>query len=161
MDKIKNTCCSLGCRLILYCNRYNNGIDRGDKCPVFDEIKSLVQATDKDRAEAEKSARIANMRILVGRADTLQTVCFQLNIDDMEVKVKSAPNKDYHIVAKDAQNNFWKDGQIYDFLINECLGWNPDGSLQDGYGRITDAIIQMCADAEEYGVRKNGVRYES
>lgn len=79
----------------------------------------------------------------------MQNVFYSLKMDDVKVTVKGLPGKDYHLCAKDTQGNFWKDGDIYKFVINECLGWNPDGSLQYGFGHETADIRRMCKDAEK------------
>ena len=154
-----STCCSLNCRLINYCAKYNNNVDRGVKCEVFEDIEYLIEKTKAEQKASAEAKRRKQKADLEARAETLQNVFYSLKMDDVKITVKRLPGKDYHLCAKDAQGNFWKDGDIYKFVINDCLGWNPDGSLQYGYGHENAEIRRMCKDAEKYyGVKKDGVR---
>ncbi|MBQ8248098.1 MAG: hypothetical protein IJZ42_13300 [Lachnospiraceae bacterium] len=59
-----------------------------------------------------------------------------------------------HIEVKDDEGNVWEDAEVYDFVLNECLGFEPDGKLQFGYGAISQELADtLKAHALSYGVK--------
>ena len=60
--------------------------------------------------------------------------------------------KDGHLVAKDDEGNQWKDAEIYDFALNECLAFSKDGALPFGFGAAEKYAERLKADAKEFGV---------
>jgi len=50
-EDIMNTCVSLNCPFIYYCNKYNFLVDRGLKCNIQDEI---IKASEKCKKENKK-----------------------------------------------------------------------------------------------------------
>lgn len=57
-----------------------------------------------------------------------------------------------HLVAKDDEGNSWRDAEIYDFALNECLAFNEDGSLSDGLAAAEPFAERLKKDAKVYGV---------
>ena len=57
-----------------------------------------------------------------------------------------------HLFAHDDEGNSWKDAEIYDFALNECLCFNEDGSLSDGLSEAMPFVEQLKEDAKAYGV---------
>lgn len=57
-----------------------------------------------------------------------------------------------HLVAEDDEGNRWVDEEIYDFAVNECLCFNPDGSLSDGLAAAEPFAERLVKDAKEFGV---------
>ena len=57
-----------------------------------------------------------------------------------------------HLVAEDDEDNRWVDAEIYDFAVNECLCFNPDGSLSDGLSAAEPFAGRLVKDAKEFGV---------
>ena len=51
-----------------------------------------------------------------------------LQIEDMNISIS-----DGHLVATDECGNVWRDNEIYDFALNECLAFGPDGKLIEGF----------------------------
>ena len=60
--------------------------------------------------------------------------------------------EDNHLIARDDEGNEWKDAEIYDFGLNDCLCFNEDGSLSKGLAAAEPFVEQLKADAKEFGV---------
>lgn len=58
-----------------------------------------------------------------------------------------------HLVVKDEEGNRWKDGEIYEFVLNECLAFEEDGRLSDGLGAAEPYAETLKAHALSYGVK--------
>lgn len=54
---MKNTCVSLNCPFIPFCNQYNYLVDRGDECEVQQKILERGERFMKDRKRREREAR--------------------------------------------------------------------------------------------------------
>lgn len=54
---MKNTCVSLSCPFIPFCNQYNYLVDRGDECEVQQQILERGERFMKDRKRLEREAR--------------------------------------------------------------------------------------------------------
>lgn len=60
----------------------------------------------------------------------------------------------YHLCMRDVDEQQWEEAEIYDFVLNECLGFEPDGKLQFGYGAISQELADtLKAHALSYGVK--------
>ena len=58
-----------------------------------------------------------------------------------------------HMIVRDDEDNTWTDCEIYDFVLNECLGFEPDGSLQFGFGAVSQELAdKLKSHAATYGV---------
>jgi hypothetical protein len=49
-----NTCVSINCPFIRYCNEYNFLVDRGEKCNIQDEI---IKSAEKYKKESKTTKR--------------------------------------------------------------------------------------------------------
>ena len=57
MSGIKNTCVTLDCPFIWYCNQYNFEVDRGDRCEHMESILVKAKRLEKIRKEQRKAKR--------------------------------------------------------------------------------------------------------
>lgn len=97
-----------------------------------------------------------NKRSLNDKAEFLEDFFAAQHIV-MAVNIKNG-----HFFAYDDEGNTWKDSEIYDFAINECLAFNNDGTLSSGLGAAEPYYRQLIADAKDFGVIPNDVwAYES
>ncbi len=60
--------------------------------------------------------------------------------------------EDGHLIAEDDEDNRWVDAEIYDFAVNECLCFYPDGTLSDGLAPAEPFAERLVKDAKEFGV---------
>lgn len=82
------------------------------------------------------------------KCDTLQRFFYCIKADDIYVFVQ-----DEHIIATDNDGNHWEDAEIYDFALNECLGWQKNGDLMDGFAAVSNEMAQRLKyQASAYGV---------
>lgn len=82
------------------------------------------------------------------KADTLDLFFSKAKMDDMYIE-ETYPQ----LIVRDDDDNCWTDGEIYDFVLNECLAWKPDGRLQDGLGAIPQELADTLKNhALCYGV---------
>lgn len=83
------------------------------------------------------------------RADeikTLNKMLDELKIDDVSLSVDNDV-----IIAKDSELT-WQGKEFYEFIIDDCLAFNADGTLQEGYS-INDETLKTFLDyAKGYGV---------
>lgn len=83
------------------------------------------------------------------KADALDTAFSFMKMDDVFV-AETYP----HLVVKDDEGHSWTDGEIYDFVLNECLAFEEDGTLQFGFGATSQALADtLKAHANSYGVK--------
>lgn len=83
------------------------------------------------------------------KADALDLVFSRMKMDDVFI-AETYP----HLIVKDDEGNCWIDGEIYEFVLNECLGFEEDGTLQFGYGAISQELADtLKAHANSYGVK--------
>ena len=66
--------------------------------------------------------------VLEDEAYALEQFFLCLQIEDMNISVS-----DGHLIATDECGNVWRDNEIYDFALNECLTFGPDGKLIEGF----------------------------
>ena len=118
---------------------------------LYDNDKDFILNYDTIDCYLIKKAEAIVKSRTDSQVETIRRVCKELKMDDIQVKFDTNLGC---IVATDNQKNRWLDREIYEFLINECLGWNADGSLQEGFGYETKAIKKLTEDAEKYGVKK-------
>ena len=53
-----NTCVSIDCPFIWYCNQYNFEVDRGDRCEHMENILTKAKRLEKLRREQRKAKRL-------------------------------------------------------------------------------------------------------
>lgn len=68
--------------------------------------------------------------------------------------------EDNHLIARDDEGNEWKDAEIYDFGLNDCLCFNEDGSLHNGLAAGEPFVEQLKADAKEFGVEITSISHK-
>lgn len=86
---------------------------------------------------------------LADHCSILQQFFHQFKADDIDVYVK-----DSHIIAVDGYGNQWKDAEVYDFVLNECLAWDTNGNLKDGFASVSnDLAAALKRHAASYEVR--------
>ena len=66
--------------------------------------------------------------VLEDEAYALEQFFLCLQIEDMNISVS-----DGHLIATDECGNVWRDNEIHDFALNECLTFGPDGKLIEGF----------------------------
>ncbi len=86
---------------------------------------------------------------LMEEANMLQDFFIYSKADDIAVSVQNET-----VVAADGENE-WKGKEIYDFILNEMLAFNEDGTLADGLTVPED----MLESIKKTGVEKYGVEY--
>ena len=84
---------------------------------------------------------------LVEEANMLQDFFIYSKADDIAVSVQKET-----VVAADGENE-WKGKEIYDFILNEMLAFNEDGTLVDGL-TVPDDMLDFV---KKTGVEKYGV----
>lgn len=89
---------------------------------------------------------LSNENSLDDKADFLISF-FDAQLINMSIDVK-----DGHLFAMDDEGNDWKDAEIYDFALNECLCFIKDGSLASGLAAAEPYVERLKADAKEFGV---------
>lgn len=77
---------------------------------------------------------------------------FLISFFDAQLINMSIDVKDGHLLAKDDEANKWKDAEIYDFALNECLCFEKDGSLASGLAAAEPYVERLKADAKAFGV---------
>ena len=115
-------------------------------CFYEDGRKAIQQSVDKafDRLLKAQDDHMAE------KIDALCDFFWKSHMEDVFV----SEYKRGHFMARDGDGNRWKDAEIYDFVLNECLGFEPDGKLQFGYGAISqDLADTLKAHAAEYGIK--------
>lgn len=86
---------------------------------------------------------------LTVQCSLLQTFFYQIKANDIEVCIE-----DCHIIAADGYGNRWEDAEVYDFILNECLAWDINGNLKDGFTSISDDLaIAIKRHAALYGIK--------
>lgn len=88
---------------------------------------------------------------LTDHCSLLQQFFYQIKADDIEVCME-----DGHIIAADGYGNRWEDAEVYDFVLNECLTWDINGNLKDGFASISDdlaAALKRHAASYEVKIR--------
>lgn len=106
------------------------------------QIKQGVQRVFGDLEEAE--GKYADEK-----ADALDTAFSFMKMYDVFVS-ETYP----HLIVKDDEGNCWTDGEVYDFVLNECLGFEEDGTLQFGFGSISQGLADtLKAHANSYGIK--------
>lgn len=89
-----------------------------------------------------------NEFLLINHCALLQQFFRQIKIDDIDVY-----EHDGHIIAADDYGNQWEDARVYDFALNECLAWNKNGDLKDGFASVSnDLSTALKIHAAAYGV---------
>lgn len=85
---------------------------------------------------------------LEDKCSTLQQFFYCIKADDIYVFVQ-----DEHIIATDAEGNHWENAEIYDFALNECLRWDKNGDLMDGFAAVSSEMAQhLKYQASAYSV---------
>ena len=84
---------------------------------------------------------------LMEEANMLQDFFIYSKADDIAVSVQNET-----VVAADGENE-WKGKEIYDFILNEMLAFNEDGTLADGL-TVPEEMLEFIKKAgiEKYGV---------
>lgn len=125
--------------------------DISPQCPYqgfgYDDIFStqLRQGVNRVFANLEQAAG----NYADEKADALNLVFSFMKMDDVFV-AEIYP----HLVVKDDEGNCWTDGEVYDFVLNECLAFEEDGTLQFGFGSISQGLADtLKAHAASYGVK--------
>lgn len=91
---------------------------------------------------------IKNDNILEDEAYALEQFFLCLQIEDMSISIVGE-----HLVATDDCGNMWRDNEIYDFALNECLSFGSDGKLIDGLIVNDDYLNPILKYAELREVR--------
>lgn len=60
---------------------------------------------------------------------------------------------DESMIAKDDDGNVWKDAEIYNFALNECLCFNKNGTLASGLDAAIPFVDRLKEDAKIFGVK--------
>lgn len=94
-----------------------------------------------------KTERNVDLQALENEAYALERFFTCLKIEDIRIVVKNG-----HLVATDTCGNRWKDNQIYDFALNECLTFGPDGNLIKGFVVAADCLNPILEYASFRGV---------
>ena len=102
----------------------------------------LVYFTDEQLAPFYQSPDA-----LMEEANMLQDYFIYSKADDIAVSVQNET-----VVAADGENE-WKGKEIYDFILNEMLAFNEDGTLADGL-TVPEEMLEFIkkTGAEKYGV---------
>lgn len=109
--------------------------------PLKDIRGSVDKAFEKLHAAQEKYA-----------GEKIDALCDFFWASHMEDMIVFEPSPG-HLAARDEDETQWEDGEIYEFVLNECLGFEPDGKLQFGYGAISQELADtLRAHAAGYGV---------
>lgn len=83
------------------------------------------------------------------KADALDTFFSFSKMDDCYID-QTYP----HLIVKDGEGHRWKDAQVYDFVLNECLAFEKDGTLQFGFGAISQSLADtLVSHAKSCGVK--------
>ena len=88
---------------------------------------------------------------LMEEANMLQDFFIYSKADDIAVSVQNET-----VVASDGENE-WKGKEIYDFILNEMLAFNEDGTLADGL-TVPEDMLEFI---KKTGVEKYGVIIET
>lgn len=108
-------------------------------------LKSLQQAVDGAFERLEE----AQDKYMGEKIDALCDFFWKSHMEDMII-FEDVPG---HLVVRDEDEQQWEEGEIYDFVLNECLGFESDGKLQFGYGAISQELADtLKAHAAAYGV---------
>ena len=114
-------------------------------CIYAAPLKDIQESVDK----SFEKLHAAQEKYVGEKIDALCDFFWASHMEDVVI----TEDKRGHLVAKDGAGNRWKDAEIYDFVLNECLGFEPDGKLQFGYGAISqDLADTLKAHAAGYGV---------
>lgn len=122
-------------------------------CPrqgcIYDaSLNDIQKSVDK----AFEKLAVAKEKYTGEKIDALCDFFWKSHMEDVTV----TEDKRGHLVAKDSEGNRWRDAEIYDFVLNECLGFEPDGTLQFGFGAISQELADtLKAHAAAYGVLVN------
>ena len=104
------------------------------------------------QTEREKTMRVKKSPDeQVKELNFLDAVFHALRMDDIFVKYTAFGN----LIVKDFDGNRWKNEELYEFILNECLTFNPDGTLVDGLYMRDDLLKELKSYALMYGVKPN------
>lgn len=114
-------------------------------CFYDDSVNAIQGAVDKafDRLKAARDEHMC---------EKIDALCNFFRDSHMEYVVVIEDARG-NLIAKDDEGNKWKNEKIYDFVLNECLGFEPDEKLQQGFGAISqDLADTLKSHALSYGV---------
>lgn len=116
-------------------------------CFYEDSLSSMKSKLEREFDNLEKLAG----KYADEKADALDTFFSFSKMDDYSVE-EIYPR----LIVKDADGHCWTDSEVYEFVLNECLGFEADGSLQSGFGAISQELAEtLKAHACSFGVKPN------
>lgn len=91
---------------------------------------------------------VAEKAYAVEKADALTLAFSRMKMDDVFV-AENYPQ----LIVRDDDGNCWTDGKVYDFVLNECLGFESDGTVQFGFGAVSQDLADILkSHALSHGV---------